>query len=113
MSPSILLGLAVLTLHRESDLRDIHVPSSAKPTCFVVISRIDATDCRAPGRLPGWGAKAGSAPGPFLNARYGSYIVGMGARAVRGGGWRAWKPWLMPSAETVGSKDRVSFALAR
>lgn len=38
-------------------------------------------------------------------------MVGVGARTVLGGGWRAWKPWLMPSAETVGSKERVSFSL--
>ena len=26
-----------------------------------------------------------------------------------GAGCNAWKPWLMPSAETVGSNDRISF----
>ena len=37
-------------------------------------------------------------------------MVGMGWRSVepRGCGCSAWKPWLMPSAEAVGSKARVS-----
>lgn len=62
VSPSILRRLAVETLHLESNLRDIHVPSSANPTCFVVVPRTNA-GCIAPGC---------TAPGPFLNARYGS-----------------------------------------
>lgn len=40
-------------------------------------------------------------------------MVIMCGRVVSGAGCRAAKPWLMPSALTVGSKERVSFSFCR
>src|SRR5690242_1618397 len=89
ISRSTTLGLDVDTLHLELFcFRLIHTPSSANATCFVSCTAL----------------------GPLRNARYGSYTVGMRSRRVLGGGCRAWNPWLIPSAETVGSNARLSLA---